>query len=214
MAAVREAVKVAQGGQNKTGMCVEERCGKKARHPLSFYCEQHWHGRKWEQARHCKKGWMDKPCERCRVSYRAHHEDLRRAEGMKAQMSERSKAQAVRTAHALGLAVAAERAGVSVKSVRRWCLAAGVEWKVIPRPITHGKHRSCPCDRCKAGRRLHMRQQREKRQQQMRDGTMPAHLHGTTTGYTNWKCRCGPCVAAEAKATADRKRNRAKENAV
>lgn len=66
------------------------------------------------------------------------------------------------------------------------------------KPVAHGTmlsyQRGCTCGLC---REANSKSARESRERRLAKG-IPAHLHGTDTGYRNWQCKCVPCKEAGA----------------
>lgn len=76
--------------------------------------------------------------------------------------------------------------------------------------ITHGAsayrgRKPCRCDVCREASTIRVRQERQHRANR-RAGTNLEH--GKASTYTNWLCRCEPCVAAHSKQLAEYKRDR------
>jgi hypothetical protein len=65
-----------------------------------------------------------------------------------------------------------------------------------PSAYNHG----CRCDHCREANRLRCRDLREGLKQRAAGGD-PEVPHGTTGGYKNWGCHCGPCTRANTAAS-------------
>lgn len=108
-----------------------------------------------------------------------------------------------------GLAPAAAQAQVSSKTIRKWALAAGVECYKPPKK--HGTRstwwRGCKCDVCREGMRAENKRRKAERIERFRAGLLNP-VHGSTSTYCNYDCRCEPCRAAWSVLMAKRAANR------
>lgn len=110
----------------------------------------------------------------------------------------------------------ARRLGVSREAVR---LALGLMRDRGPNPVTGrdgtrprpcgtdaSYRRGCRCDPCRTARRLYVESRR--RAQGITSKPRIGLVHGTPTGYVNYKCRCDECRAAEVKRQREYKQRR------
>lgn len=122
------------------------------------------------------------------------------ASAVKTEQREKN-AEAIRELAAQGLVTSEieERTQISANAIRHIAKQFGIELpriKMVPHGTLLSYQRGCHCEPC---REANTEAARQAKQRRIEKG-VPEHLHGTSSAYSNWDCRCAPCTKAGAEA--------------